>query len=76
MNIENFTQEFAGAIEVEPGAINAATEFKELDMWDSLAMLVVIAMVDSRCNVSISGQDLADCTSIADLYALVSRRMK
>ncbi len=76
MSLQDFSSEFADAVEVAPETINGDTVFKDLDIWDSLSVLVVIAMVDARFGVTINGDDLNKTTTVADLFALVQDRQK
>lgn len=74
METSEFISEFADAIEVESASLSAETRYQDLEVWDSLAVLVVIAMIDARCNVAISGQDLKNTGTIGELLALVKSR--
>lgn len=76
MSIEAFSAEFADAIEVDPQLVNGDTVFKDLEIWDSLAVLVVIAMTDARFNVTINGDDIKKASTVSDLYAVVQSRQK
>lgn len=76
MSIEAFSAEFADAIEVDPQLVNGDTVFKDLEIWDSLAVLVVIAMTDARFNVTINGDDIKKASTVNDLYAVVQSRQK
>ena len=75
MSIETFIEKFAFAIEVSPDALTADTDYKALDIWDSLNALSVIAMADSDFNVTIGGQDVERSRTISDLWAIVQKRM-
>jgi len=46
------------------------THFRELEEWDSLVALSVIAMVDEEMEIKITGADIRNCTTIEDLYNL------
>lgn len=46
------------------------THFRELEEWDSLVALSVIAMVDEELEIKITGADIRNCTTIEDLYNL------
>ena len=74
MSIETFIEKFAFAIEVEPQTLSAATEYKTLDIWDSLNTLSVIAMADADFNVAVSGQDVENSNTISDLWKVVEAK--
>ena len=76
MDIETFSQQFAEAIEVSPCQIHGMTNFKELEVWDSLCVLTVIAMVDTNYGASVGGNDFERSTTVADLFNTVVARAK
>ena len=48
-SLDTFLEHFEEAIEdVTPGSINGATHYMELEVWDSLALLTTIAMLDAE----------------------------
>ncbi|OOG64074.1 hypothetical protein B0E46_09155 [Rhodanobacter sp. B04] len=75
MNIETFIDKFAFAIEVEPESLSAETEYKTLDVWDSLNTLAVIAMADADFNVALSGQDIESSRTIGNLWKIVEGKV-
>ena len=73
MSLEKFIEDFEEAVEdIEPGSITAATKFRELEAWDSLAVLMVIAMVDADYDVRLKADALKTCETLEALYGLVS----
>jgi acyl carrier protein len=56
--------------------INEFTDFKSLETWDSLTAFSVISMIDDDYNVEITQSDLKNCTTVAELYDLVTSRNK
>lgn len=75
MSIETFIDKFAFAIEVEPATLSAQTEYKALDVWDSLNTLAVIAMADADFNVALSGQNIESSRTIGDLWQIVETKI-
>lgn len=53
MDIQNFIQKFAEALDVEAEKLSVDTEFRTLDEWDSVAYLSVIAMLDEEYDIQI-----------------------
>lgn len=53
MNVQEFIEKFAEAIDVEAGELTADTEFRNLDEWDSVAYISVIAMMDEEYDIQI-----------------------
>ena len=76
MNIEEFINKFAFAIEVEPASIAPETEYKQLPQWDSLNALSIIAMADADYGVTLSGQAINDSRTIADLWSVVAGKVQ
>ena len=76
MDIDTFSAQFADAIEVPADQVKADTKFKDLEVWDSLCVLNIIAMVDSLHNVSVGGNDLQNSATVQDVFNLVVARAK
>ena len=53
MNVQEFIEKFAEAIDVESSNLTVETEFRTLDEWDSVAYLSVIAMLDEEYDIQI-----------------------
>lgn len=75
MSIERFIDRFAYAIEVEPDTLSADTHYKDLDVWDSLNTLSVIAMADADFGVAISGKDVESTQTIGELWHRVEAKV-
>lgn len=68
MGIQNFIEKFAEAIEIEPiESLSADTIFRELDEWDSLAYLSIIAMMDEEYDVQIENADFKQLKTLGDI---------
>lgn len=75
MNQEEFIRLFAEQFDdTEEDAFTPETEFRQIDEWDSMVALMVIAMVDEEYNVKISGDDIRNSTTIADLMEVVKSK--
>ena len=53
MNVQDFIEKFAEAIDVEATELTVDTEFRNLEDWDSVAYISVIAMMDEEYDVQI-----------------------
>ena len=53
MDIKEFIEKFAEAIDIEASELTADTEFRTLDEWDSVAYISVIAMMDEEYDIQI-----------------------
>lgn len=70
--IDQFIDSFQTAVDFqEPVDVTPETELRSLPEWDSLAALGVIVMFDVEYGKTITGDDLKNCVTIADLYKLL-----
>lgn len=70
--IEDFILKFAEQFETtDRSGITASTRYKELEEWDSLTALSIIAMVNTNYNVELIGADVRGATTVEDLFNLV-----
>lgn len=66
--MEEFIENFADVLDVDPSELTGETEFRSLEEWDSIAALSVIGMVDEEYNVVLNAEDMKSSGTIADLY--------
>ena len=75
MEIKDFIEKFAEAIEIEDAStLNGSTKFKELDEWSSLGALDIISMVDEEYDVTLAGKDIRGVDTLEDLFKLVESK--
>ena len=73
--IEDFIEKFAEAIELEDAStLSADTEFRNLDEWNSLAYLSVIALLDEEFDVQIEMADFKKLKTIQEVYDACSKK--
>jgi len=75
MNIE----EFIGHIENEfddlkPGVLKPDSKFREVFEWNSINALILIAMVKTEYDVTLTADDLIKSKTVNDIYTLVESR--
>lgn len=70
--IENFADQFE---ETDAGAFTPDTKFKELEEWNSLVALSVIAMVDEEYDITLKGDDIRSAITINDLFVTIKEKM-
>ena len=69
MDIKEFISNFADQFDdMDVSVITPETEFKQLEGWNSLVALSVIAMVDEEYDITIKGDDIRHANTIADLF--------
>ena len=71
MEIKEFIEKFADAIEVDANELSQETEFRQLDAWDSLSYLSVIAMMDEEYDCLIERTDFKNIKTISALVEYI-----
>jgi acyl carrier protein len=75
MEESKFLAEFKEALEMEENAeLTMQASFREIDEWDSLARLSLIALLDDEYEVEMESRDLEGLVTIQDLYNWVSAK--
>lgn len=76
-NIEEFLSTLETEFdELEPGTLKPETKFSDLDEWSSMHSLIIIALIDTEYEVTITGEDLMSISKVEELYDIVKLRMK
>jgi len=70
--IEKFRSQFD---ETEPETINFDTRFKEIDEWNSMMALVIIAMADEEFHIRLTGDDIRSSSTVGDLFNVVNSKV-
>ncbi len=77
MQLQDFIQKFEAEIsEIVSGTIKPGTIFRQLDSWNSMQALIFIAMVDAEYGVTLTAENLHDCTTVNDLFILISQKSR
>jgi len=72
MDTEKFINAFAEALEIEDAsALNLNTEFRDLDEWDSLAYLNIIAMLDEEYDIQIENTEFKKLATLGDIVSFI-----
>ncbi len=75
MDIKNFIQQLEAEFEdIPPNTLSAVTSFKDLEDWSSMHALILIALVDTEYDVTLSGDELMACHTVIDLFNLVKEK--
>lgn len=71
METQEFIKKLAEAIEIEENTnLTLKTEFRELEEWGSLSVMLLIAFFDEEFGKEIGSADIKACQTIQDLYNL------
>jgi len=75
MNLSEFIENFKEILD-EPEEINLLpeTSFKDIDEWDSLTNLSLMAMVDSDYNIKLNADEINESKTLLDLFALIKSK--
>ena len=72
--INEFLKKFCAEIEgLGRDQVTSETEFRNLDLWDSLNALSVLAMIDEEYGVQIPGIQFEKCRNLGELFASIDR---
>lgn len=67
MEMNEFIEKFAEAVDMEAAGLTPETEFRTLDEWDSLSYLSVIAMMDEEYECQIETAEFKKLKTLAAL---------
>jgi acyl carrier protein len=74
MDKPEFYQRLAAILDVEE--VKSESILKDYEQWDSLAILSVLAMADSKYGVTIRAEEIRQVQTAADLADLVEAKRK
>jgi len=75
MNIEEFIKHLAEQFdEINPAEVLPVTKFKELDGWDSMVAISLIAMVDAEYGVKLTGDEIRNAQYVSELFEIVKSK--
>jgi acyl carrier protein len=71
MKKDEFFKELLECMEIEPVALNEETVFKELEDYDSMAVMSIVAFADEKFGAVLAAEDLEKMVTVGDLMALI-----
>ena len=72
LNTEIFLKHFAAQFEdTEVSLITLETLFRDLEEWNSLIALSLIAMADEEYQVKLTGDDIRASKTVADIFEVI-----
>lgn len=71
MDAKKFIELFADAIDTDASVLSVDTDFREIDEWDSLAYLSVIAMLDDEYDIQIENAEFKILKTIKDIISYI-----
>jgi len=67
MKIKDFIDKCCFALEVESGTLNRDSSPDNVETWDSMGYLNIIAVIGKELGLSLSGDDLQKINTLGDL---------
>ncbi|MDD3944903.1 MAG: acyl carrier protein [Bacteroidales bacterium] len=75
MELNEFVKHFADQFDdTDLSEISAETSFRDLDEWSSLIGLSVLNMIEKKCGVNITFDDMRKANTVQDLYEIVANK--
>lgn len=75
MNVEEFIKHIEAEFDdLNPGVLKADSNFREIFEWNSINALILIAMVKTEYDVSLSADDLIKSKTLQDIHTLIINR--
>lgn len=75
MEIKEFIVNFADQFDdTEASEIQASTEFRELEEWDSLIALAVLNMTEKKYGKKITFDEMRKCVTVEDMFNLIAEK--
>jgi acyl carrier protein len=75
INHEQFVHSIKDAFEDPPDNLGLSTILRDLESWDSLTSVMLVAEIYADYRVQISGEEMSGCRTVADLMSLVEAKL-
>lgn len=67
---QQFNSDLEEMLELEPGALKGNEPLDSLN-WDSMAVVMFIALADSDYGIEVSANDVSAARTVADLHSIL-----
>jgi len=71
MTEQEFLQNMDELFEVPAGTLKIPDKFRDLDNWDSLKLLTLIALLDEKYGVTLDLERFTSSKTLADIFAII-----
>jgi len=71
MKVDEFIEKLKEILELQDVELGEETNLRDLEQYDSLAVLSIIAMVDENFGRKLSGQNFQSITTVRSLMKLI-----
>ncbi len=72
MDSLEFVADLERLFDLSPGSLSLSCVIEETPGWGSLKFLCLIGMIDDQYGITLKPRQIHQCSTIADLYTLVS----
>ncbi len=73
MKIDEFLEKLTEVLELEDVVLKEETNLKDIEEYDSLSVLSIIAMIDERFGKQIPGNNFQTITTVKSLMNLIGK---
>jgi len=71
MNTLEFVEKLAEALELEQDQLTIDTDFKSLEVYDSMSVMTIIAFADEHFSKKLTAKQLGSLTTVKSLKELI-----
>jgi acyl carrier protein len=76
MDIQDFIKHIEDEFDdLKPGVLKPESKFREVFEWNSINALILIAMVKTEYDVTLTADDLIKSKTVSDIYSLIETRV-
>ncbi|ABO23196.1 acyl carrier protein [Shewanella loihica] len=75
MNKQEFLNALEEILELDENTLKGDEVLMDIEQWDSLAFLSIIAMADEHFDIVIQGDKLEEINTVGDLVGLVEEHL-
>jgi len=72
---KQFLEKLEAMLEIPKDTLNPRVELRTLGVWDSLAVLSFIALVDESLGIALNGSNVSKAKTVQDLIDLVKDKL-
>ena len=76
MNKNEFIAEFAEIVDVAPNELTPETELETLELWDSVAYLSAMVLIDEELGITIRPEVLSRAKTFEDILMAVGSALQ
>ncbi len=73
MKKEDFYRELIECMEIDPVDMTEETVFRELEDFDSMAIMSIVAFADEKFGKTLAAEQLKNMKTVGDLMELIGR---